>query len=143
MPRVREHCCLTSCEFYCLFLQLPQGAQVWLSSHTLIAVTLGYLGCIFGANVPRNVTQHSPGEQKCNGQTCHRRKSYISALTIGVFLALVSLHLATETGLLCGAESSPSRVGVYESQGGSSVEATGQKQVTPEPRSPFSEASPP
>lgn len=32
-------------------------------------------------------------------------KSYITALTLGLFLALVSLHLATETGFLCGEES--------------------------------------
>lgn len=35
----------------------------------------------------------------------NRSKSHITALTVGLFLALVRLHLATETGFLCGAES--------------------------------------
>lgn len=115
MPRVRERCCLTSCEFYCLFLQRPCGAQVWLSSNAGLAVTLSYLGCIFGANTPIKVTQHSLGEQKNKGRTPNRkRKFYTSALTFvflvwwffGVFvLALVSLCLAIGTGLVYEAES--------------------------------------
>jgi len=107
MPRVREHCCLTSCEFCFLLLQPPRGAQVWLSSSAAVAVTLSDLGCTFGAKTPCNVTPPRPGER--NGPArggLLTAKSYISALAVcrGV-LALVSLHLAAETALLCGAES--------------------------------------
>lgn len=94
MPRGMEHCCLTSCGFCCLPAQPPWEAQVGLSSRTVIAVTLwdAYL------------VQALPGMSPSIGLG-NRSKSHITALTVGLFLALVRLHLATVTGFLCGAES--------------------------------------
>lgn len=91
MPRVMEHCCLTSCGFCCLPAQLPWGAQVRLSGRTVITVTLrdAYL------------VQTLPGMSPSIGLG-NRTKSHITALSVGLFLALVSFHLATKTGFLCG-----------------------------------------
>lgn len=120
MPKGMEHCCLTSCGFCFLPAQPPWGAQVGLSGRTVITVTL------WDAYWVQALPGMSPSVDLGN-----RSKSHITALTVELFLALVGLHLATETGFLCGAESRVSLVvWGYGSQNGSCVLVTGQQQDT-------------
>lgn len=110
MPRVRQRCCLTSCEFYCLLLQPPRGARVWLSSDAGIALTLSYLSCIFGTNTPSMALGN---RRRRGGLLTEERSStpvpwlllfhvfgfLVWCCLFVCFLALVSFCLAIGTGL--------------------------------------------
>lgn len=89
--------------------------------------------CIFGASIPRNITQHSTGEQKCKGR-CNNcnwgGRSYISALIFW------DQGICMDYSPSCKWEWSPCRAWVAGLQAGSSIQVSGNQHVTPEMRSP-------